>query len=1127
MGQYRPSSLIPSTLTSDYTIDATKDNVFTCKINGTSPTIKYRLKIMQNNTASTVVYDTGVVTLSTPLYPVNSDGTDNILSVTVPSTSGMVNGNEYKWTISSYWTATDFYESFDNVFKAYKEATVTIADYPNPINKKTYTFSANLTMASGVGVERFGWIIYNDETEEIPVNTIDTDNIYSSDVKVTYDGFLSKEKYKIKVRCWLSDGTMVETPFSDISVEYPIDDFESIVVAQQTLTSSVLVKWSNMYYVFGQPANNNYTFESQYPWSEAFKPVYLNLASGNSITYSTITGKAIDLPTTVSQTFGFYCENDNSNIYRADGVDKDGNPYYIQLSKEAGKLYLDVNGTKSTIYTLLDNDKWFVLSIDNGVIRIIKSFGNFDGLYPSETLYPSDNLFPRDNTYGTGLAGYVQTNIITDGTWHSFKFSGKALLKFFWVRALPLSTDTWNALVDFNYIPEWDMETRILATFQNNLSAGNAFASSDIVGWLVYRRESDSAVLKFVRMNTPDRDFVVDYAVKNMVGVEYWVFPSFETEIGTPNVSNRVVPNWWSWDLIVADRYDDDKYYVSEVHRFDLNVTSGQLSNNTTVSVLNNFTPYSKIQHSNTNYWTGQITTLLGNCADEYVDTIEQMESIKALTTDGKDKFLKDRKGNIWKIRLSSPVVENMQDEYIEQAVTIQLDWMEVGSAEFSSVTEPLDTTLEDVFVKPGSDKPNGPYSLQEKSIIPAKIQQNVSPDRGFYGLSSVKVEAIPLIYQDVSMVTAVPDEVLDGDVFVTAAGRVETGTMPNIGAVVETLDISHQIYNVPEGYHNGNGAVRIIPEEKTTTPTEYTQTITPSDGKVLSSVEVNPIPDNYANVDNADVVASDIMSGKVAYGKDQDGNAVEITGVMPIITPSAKVLDMSDGNQSFTIPEGYHDGTGTVEIVPETVSITPTKQAQTVSPTSGKIISEVNVGAIPDAYQDITGVTAVADDVLSGKVIIGADGSEITGSMPIITSATNTIDTVTTEYTIPLGYHDGTGKVNLINEEKTATPATVAQEITPSAGKVLSKVTISAISSDMHDTSGVTATAGDVLSGKKIVDATGATVTGSMPNRGAVSGSIIGLTDANKTYTIPAGYHNGSGTVTLTSDIENALAAI
>lgn len=60
-------------------------------------------------------------------------------------------------------------------------------------------------------------------------------------------------------------------------------------------------------------------------------------------------------------------------------------------------------------------------------------------------------------------------------------------------------------------------------------------------------------------------------------------------------------------------------------------------------------------------------------------------------------------------------------------------------------------------------------------------------------------------------------------------------------------------------------------------------------------------------------------------------------------------------------------------------------------------------------------------------------------------------------------------------------------------------------------DVSKVTAAAGNVLAGKVFVDANGNAVTGTMTNRGAVSASVA----AGGTYTIPAGYHNGSGKVT------------
>lgn len=62
-----------------------------------------------------------------------------------------------------------------------------------------------------------------------------------------------------------------------------------------------------------------------------------------------------------------------------------------------------------------------------------------------------------------------------------------------------------------------------------------------------------------------------------------------------------------------------------------------------------------------------------------------------------------------------------------------------------------------------------------------------------------------------------------------------------------------------------------------------------------------------------------------------------------------------------------------------------------------------------------------------------------------------------------------------------------------------------------LPDLSSVNASAADVVAGKKFVNGQGSVVDGTLMNRGAVTQT---LTPSSSTYTIPAGYHNGNGTV-------------
>lgn len=136
----------------------------------------------------------------------------------------------------------------------------------------------------------------------------------------------------------------------------------------------------------------------------------------------------------------------------------------------------------------------------------------------------------------------------------------------------------------------------------------------------------------------------------------------------------------------------------------------------------------------------------------------------------------------------------------------------------------------------------------------------------------------------------------------------------------------------------------------------------------------------------------------------------------------------------------------------------------------------------VPEKIEGIsTGVDtsdgdAVASEIFKDKIAY-VDGKKVVGTMA--DNGTTLTKTVTENggVTIPEGYHR--------------------------AGEL----TVDVFSPDL---SVVTATAANVLTGSSFVNSSGAKVDGTMKNNGAVSKTLT----TNTSYTIPAGYHNGSGKV-------------
>ena len=203
---------------------------------------------------------------------------------------------------------------------------------------------------------------------------------------------------------------------------------------------------------------------------------------------------------------------------------------------------------------------------------------------------------------------------------------------------------------------------------------------------------------------------------------------------------------------------------------------------------------------------------------------------------------------------------------------------------------------------------------------------------------------------------------------------------------------------------------------------------------------KLDAIQNMFGTSGDADVSSADIRLGKKAY----NGTTL-VTGTMP---ENVAVAETLTAGEAYVIPQGYHDGTGKVTA---------------------------------DSLASQTDGTATAAQILSGKTAY-VDGVKVTGSMTNNGAKTASL-AAGASYTIPVGYHDGTGKV-----------------------------TANSLASQTDGT----ATAAQILSGKTAyVD--GKKVTGSMGNKAGttVEASAVTQDDTNTYFNIPAaGYYDTNSKV-------------
>lgn len=686
MAIYQPSQITPDMRSGLGlgVVDATQGMTVSWRINGPSALTAYQITIYLNNAASTQKYTTGKITTGCPAYGTTSSGQIQIFSYTISaatlSGAGITNGNAYKLIITQWWSANgSVTQSSASAFVTRRKPSLSISaiGISGVISTRFYTFTGNYSQQQGDALNWFRWqIAYANDTAN---PFYDSENISGTmDISCTYDGFFPSTNYAVRLTAQTESGVEADTGWVNFSCSYSIPTTTGAMTATCAEgTDAVLVEWNGIGYYPGT-ATGYYSISADH---------IATIGAGASIMWEEATpdDMAFDAPWSI--VWKGILSTQSVTIFT---VGQTGGNITLSYDSASQSLILKKGSTTLATQTGVINAPTVtaVLTADKLYLRTECPGG---GLYPATTLYPSSALYPQEDT-SVAVNTYEISVTYTQQTITSLAVGGYQICYYLEIIKGAASADTITAAItNGTYTPVMTGGDYLLVDWSYGINAGTMNIGDDtLIGFALYRRRGSDAYLVKIAETDVDAREIYDYGAASQQGpYTYYLFPMGQNSyIASPVTSEVIDPCWWNWTLMeCAETSEQDAFTVLAAYRLRLNVSSGAMSNNNSPNILQNFTPYPKVQLAPQNYKSGSLTGMIGmidwtSGQPQYVDSIALRDAIYALSVTPNPLFLKNRKGDIIRVKISGAISMDTADATREQIQTATIPWVEVGSAE-------------------------------------------------------------------------------------------------------------------------------------------------------------------------------------------------------------------------------------------------------------------------------------------------------------------------------------------------------------------------------------------------------------------------------------------------------------